>query len=317
MAPFLTSALSALGGLTLLTIVYPIVSFALTYTRPSHLHRYLHSTSGKPAWALVTGASAGIGKALAHELASSGFNVVLHGRNASKLESVKAGLQKAHPTHEFRILVINASTCDVEPAAWIEEVLELVQDINLTVLINNAGGATRPTYGRLEEYDAKSIIETVHLNAMFPALMTSTLIPVLLKNKPGLIINVGSLSDNGLPLLSFYSASKTFGSSLALSVAREMELEHRDVEVITHRVGLVAGTGDNTHIQPSLFGPSGDVMAKAILARTGCGRKSVVPYWGHAVQQAATTLFPGWLADKLFISVMKGLREDEWARNKK
>lgn len=315
MAALLT-VLSTIGCLTLIAVAYRAVSFVQLYTRPSNLHKYLHSSSGKPAWALVTGASAGIGKALSHELAAAGFNVVLHGRNATKLESVKAELQKAHPPRNFRILVINASTCDIEPEAWIEEALELVQDINLTVLVNNAGGNTLPTYGTLDEYDAKRIMDTIHLNAAFPTLLTATLIPVLLKNKPGLIINVGSLSDQGLPLVSFYGASKTFGSALSMSVAREMDLEHRDIEVITHRVGLVVGTQDNAHMQPYFWGPTSSVIAKAILARTGCGKKSVVPYWTHGLQELMLSCVPEWVADKITIFVLSDLRDDERARNK-
>ncbi|KAM0808672.1 putative Short chain dehydrogenase [Seiridium cardinale] len=314
MAPITTTGLAALGLLVLLGLIYRIVSFIQLYTRPSNLHKYLHSTSGKPAWALVTGASDGIGKALAAELAASGFNVVLHGRNVGKLESVKAALQKAHPAHEFRILVVNASTCDIEAEAWIEEVLELTRDINLTVLINNAGGTLLPTYGTLDQSDAKKILDTVHLNAAFPALMMSTLIPVLLRNKPALILNIGSLSDNGLPLISYYAASKSFGNSLSLAVAREMQLEQRDIEILTLRVGLVVGSGDNKHLQPHFFGPTPDAMAKAILARTGCGRILVVPYWTHGLQQAILSLLPAALRDRITISVMKDLRDNERAR---
>lgn len=311
-----TRMLSGIGLFVLFTIVYRIINFVQLYTRSSDLRKYLHSTSGKPAWALVTGSTAGIGKALAQELAASGFNIVLHGRNITKLESVKAELQKAHPTREFRVLVINAATCYMEPETWIEEVLDLVQDINLTVLVNNAGGATQPSYATLDVYDSGRILDVVNLNAVFPTLLTSILIPVLLRNKPGLIINIGSLSDNGLPLLSFYAASKTFGSALSLSVAREMQLENREVEVIMHRLGIVVGAGDNKHVEPYFWGPTADVMAKAILACTGCGRKSVVPYWTHGLQQLAMERLPDWLADKITIFFMSGYRDEERASKK-
>lgn len=314
---YLLPGLAGLGFLLAVSVTYKLIDFVHLYTRSSGLDKYLSSSSGKPAWALVTGATAGLGKAIAHELAAFGFNVVLHGRNVSKLESVKSELQSAYPARDFRLLVVNATTCYMESEVWAEEVLELVQDLELKVLVNNAGGSNEPIYGTLDEYNAKRILDTVYLNAVFPTLMMSTLIPVLLKNGPGLIINVGSLSDNGLPLVSFYAASKAYGGALSLSVAREMQLEKRDVEVITHRVGLVAGSGYNLDLKPHFFAPSATVMARAILARTGCGRKSVVPYWTHAMRQSLLMLVPGWVGDLLIISVMTNLRDEERAKKTK
>lgn len=312
-----TSILAGLGLLLIVNIAFRLIAFVQPYTTStSKLDKYLQSAPGEPAWALVTGATAGIGRAVAHELAAAGFDIVLHGRNVPKLERVKSELRKAYPTRHFRILVVDAATCHIEPEAWMGEALALAQDINLKVLVNNVGGASNPIYDTLEQYDAKRILETIHLNAVFPTLLTSTLIPVLARNKPGLIINVGSLSDNGLPLLSFYAASKAYGSALSLSVAREMQLEHRDIEVITNRIGYTSQAGTNTDVEPHFFGPSATAMAKAILARVGCGRKSVVPYWTQALQQSMMVLMPDWLADRITISVMMGLRDEELAKRR-
>ncbi|KAI1851115.1 hypothetical protein JX265_002839 [Neoarthrinium moseri] len=304
------SPLSALGALVLTSIAYKACSLVWLYTRPSNLHKYLHTTSGKPAWALVTGATAGIGKALADELAAAGFNVVLHGRNTVKLDHVKAELEKSHPAHEFRTLVVDAATSSEDPEKWLDKVVQLVDDLNLTVLVNNAGGGAQPVLSRLEEYSPAKILGNVNLNAVFPTLLTSALIPVLLRNAPGLIINIGSFSDNGLPLVSFYGGAKTFTQTLMLSVNREMTLENRDVEVIAHRVSRVTET-DHLKIKPTLFIPTARTAAKAILARTGCGKKSVISYWGHSITQLGVNIIPDWLADRFLINVMRNLRNEQ------
>ncbi|KAI1081335.1 short chain dehydrogenase [Whalleya microplaca] len=308
LAPNLTT-LSALGALLLLTGVYETLNFIWLYVRPSNLRRYPHATAGKPAWALVTGASDGIGKAIAFELASEGFNVLLHGRNSKKLEGVRGKLSQAHPARSFRVWIADASRCHMD-TAWLDEATKTIEDINLTVLVNNAGGNVRPTYGTLEKYSPQAILDTVHVNAVFPVLLSAAIIPILIKNGPSLIINICSLSDNGMPLVSFYGATKAFDRALSQSLWREMKLEGRDIEVIAHRVGM---TTETQYIQKktSMFRPPAMKVAKAVLERTGCGRKLIVPYWGHALQDVMVKLFPTWIMDKMIINAMRDLRTEQ------
>ena len=91
-----SQTLAMLGIITILYLAIRFFRFIHLYARPSSLKRYLH---GPNAWALVTGASDGIGRAFAQEL---------HGRNHIKLESIKAQLQNQFPIVEFRVLVADA-----------------------------------------------------------------------------------------------------------------------------------------------------------------------------------------------------------------
>ena len=84
-----TEVLASLGALTVAFIVLQTFRLIWLYTRPSSLDRYHY---GKEPWALVTDARDDIDKALATELARNRFNVVLHGRNCSKLERVMSKL---------------------------------------------------------------------------------------------------------------------------------------------------------------------------------------------------------------------------------
>ncbi len=316
--------LAILGTLTAATTLYNILGFAAIYTRPSGLPRYLHSSpAGQPPWALVTGASAGIGQQFARELAARGFNVVLHGRNPAKLARVCDELAAAFPARAFRILVADAAcvacrSCLDEVAVVapgrrvdFDAIVSALQGLHLTVLVNNAGGGpVDPTFEPLDDFPERTITGNISLNAVFPTLLTARLLPLLARRAPALVLNVGSLADLGLPYLSFYGSAKLFMMSESVALAREMVLGARDVEVLGVRVGQVTGVFNNT-VSPSLFEPGAATMARAALGRVGCGRPTVVGYLPHAVQQVIVDYLPRWLQDYVIMRVLSGKRDVE------
>lgn len=324
---------SWVGVLSLLSVLYSVASFVSPFLRPSRLGRYLHDTDGKPPWALVTGASDGIGKQFCHQLASRGFNVVLHGRNPSKLAGVRDELARAFPQRQFRTLIadgsaIACSSCrpatpsstskskvdDRQPALVdFEAIAASLADINLTVLVNNAGGGVvNPVYQFLQHCSEARLVGNISLNAVFPLLMQARLLPQLLRNAPSLVLNVGSMSDNGLPMLASYASSKKFGDTASRILSRELALQgrHADLEVLSVRVGEVTATSYNSH-PVSFFEPHAATMAAAALARVGCGRPTVVGYFPHALQQAAMDLAPAWAREKSMLDVVR----DRWRQD--
>jgi len=342
------------------------------YNRPSSLHRYLYTSdsgsgsgsgfgsSGQQqrAWALVTGSSSGIGKCLTFELASHGFNVVLHGRNRAKLEGVRKELQAMYPRVETKILVADAAQCHRETDDFFEDIKAQLKDLHLTVLINCAGAGPSPSFGELEDYSAEEILENLHLNAGFPALLTAAVLPIMkgryrerrgTKNvnekgtmdmangqsgtipkprvkqkqkRPILVINIGSVTDEGFPMVSFYSAGKAATHALHKALALEAALDYDDneveIEIISHRVGHATGVS-HSGAPPTLFQPHARTIARAVLARTGCGRKSVVPYWPHALQQAFLGYIPSWMRDRVVVTAMREQRkaQDEMAKKER
>lgn len=317
--PTTTAILTTLGFLAAAKVTYNLGAFIALYLVPSKLSRYLHSSpTGKPPWALITGATDGIGRALAHELAGHGFNVVIHGRNPTKLAATEKELRAAHPGREFRALRVDAglvgcASClegGETKALDFSSIVEELSDIHLTVLVSNAGGAPNPVYRTLDKVDPITIAGNVSLNALFPLHLLSQLIPTLVRNSPSLVMTIGSLSDYGLPLLSVYGPSKSFLMTLTNCVARDMRLEGRDVEVIGMRTGRVTGV---THLKEkaTVWLPDARTLARAALGRVGCGRAEVVPYWGHAVLQRVMDALPEGVRERVFLRIMTRLREKE------
>ncbi len=293
--------LAAAGLVSCLGTLVHVSSLLWLYLRPSSLRRYLHTTDGKPAWALVTGASGGIGEELAHQLATHGFNVVLHGRRPPALQLLKAKLEKTHPGRTFRIFVADAAQSFAVGGAPLDDWAASMEDINLTVVINNAGGVASRDFSTLDALSPERLIADASVNAMFPTLLLKQLIPLLSRNAPGLILNIGSMADMGLPRVGSYPASKAYSMKLAELLGREMRLTGRDIEVLGIRVGNVWGTKQTVALAPDLFAPDTATMAKAILARVGCGKRVVVGYWSHALQFEALKLLPEFLADRMLI----------------
>ncbi|CCF40246.1 estradiol 17-beta-dehydrogenase 12-A [Colletotrichum higginsianum] len=264
--------LPTVGLLALLAVAYNLSWPFFPFVRKSALDRYRRTVNGRPAWALVTGASDGIGKGLADELARRGFNVVIHGRNDVKLEGVRHDLAARHPGREFRIMVGDAVALGAGAPLW-DVMLAPLENLNLRVLVNNVGGVPMvPVMRRLDESTVGEIADNVHMNALFPTLLSSILLPRLTgPAEPALIVNVGSLADVGPPLLSFYGGSKAYMNALSTSMAEELALDGVDVEVLGMRVGPVATRTEL--MQPRVFWPSAETMAQSILDRVG-GKKT-------------------------------------------
>ena len=306
----LTTLLSYVGALWIAITIAKVLRFVELYTRSGTLKRFQHpAKDGSKPWAVITGASYGIGKAYAHELASQGFNIVLHGRNQEKLEGVRDGLKKEFPKVEFKIVVIDAFVGGTEGLKKIQSAANELKNLHITILINNAGGGARasgaftfPTFDKDEPEDIDALI---NLNARFPAQITRALLPsIFAHGKPALILNMFSFASVGSPYLSIYSASKEFNHSWTRALAREMRAENRPIEVLGIMTLQVAGTtydnGAGRFLRPNAVD-----FAKSALKRVGCGEMVVEGCWTHGLLGRVTGLLPRSMFTKLLINAMR------------
>ncbi|KAF7346650.1 putative short chain dehydrogenase [Mycena sanguinolenta] len=105
-------------------------------------------------------------------------------------------------------------------------------------------------------------------------------------------------------MLAPYASSKRFVNCMTESVARELVMQGKDVEVLGIRVGEVCGTAYNKNTA-ALFEPDAKTMARAALARVGCGRTTVIGYWAHALQVAGLHLAPKLIQERSMQNVIR------------
>ncbi|KAH3912408.1 hypothetical protein HBI56_204680 [Parastagonospora nodorum] len=279
------------------------------YFYPSRVSKFLHQDAkGAASWALVTGASDGIGKSLCNELSKHGFNVVLHGRNEAKLARVCEELEKAHPERHFRTVIVDASTFTQSD---INRIMAQVSDVPLSVLINNVGG-TAPLSSNFKHFECTTPTEMQKLfsmNVQFPMQLTRAILPrFLLQTKPTIIVTCGSQANIGQPYVAAYSGCKGALHAWNRALAAEQAEIKSQVEVLEVVVGgtYTQQLQADPNMSAGLFMPTADVMARAILARVGYGHRTVTPYFWHLVQtNMLYALLPATTADSIVAGILK------------
>jgi uncharacterized protein len=168
-------------------------------------------------WALVTGASAGIGKALADELATNGTNLILTARRRDRLDELARQLAT---THKIRTEVVVADLTD--PAAP-PEIFAFTQGKGIAVelLINNAGFGA---YGEITTVETRRLLDMVDVNCGAVVHLTRLYLPEMIKRRSGDVLIVASTASfQAVPYISTYAATKAFDLLFAEGLAEEMK----------------------------------------------------------------------------------------------
>src|SRR5438105_8788437 len=175
--------------------------------------------------AVITGASAGIGREFARQLALRAQRIVLVARRGDRLEELRLELQARNPALQIEIEVADLSV--------LERVMELGRDLSkdkpVDFLINNAGLGD---YGAVSTADPKRLNEMIQVNVLAVTALTRALLPQMIARKRGAILNVSS-SAGFLPIPGFavYAATKAYVTSF--SEALRAELRGTGVSVCT------------------------------------------------------------------------------------
>jgi 17beta-estradiol 17-dehydrogenase / very-long-chain 3-oxoacyl-CoA reductase len=264
--------------------------------------------SGEPSWALVTGATSGIGWDLSRELCRQGFNIIIHGRNASRLNKLCELLReeygvRAEPLH------LDASTAFTTQSE--ASTRQKVDSFNIKLLVNNVGtGHAVELLKPFEQQSTHEITRILNVNVTFMTLLTQALIPLLKKHatatSPSIIINAGSLADIGLPYLSVYSGTKAYIRAYSRALDVELSAEHSNIRVVASIVGDTDSDGHRVGVNVTT--PSSQDMARMIIksaAKSAGG--AVVPYIVHSLQERLCNLQPYWLLKVGLIAYFKPL----------
>jgi short-subunit dehydrogenase len=168
-------------------------------------------------WALVTGASAGIGKALAAGLAAGGAHLVLTARRRDRLEQLAAELKSKH---KINVEIVEA---DLARPSAPEEIFAFTKEkgIAVEVLVNNAGFGQ---FGELTSVDSQRLLEMVQVNCGAVLHLTRLYLPDMVARRSGGVLIVASTAAfQAVPYISTYAATKVFDLYLAEGLAEEMK----------------------------------------------------------------------------------------------
>jgi len=166
-------------------------------------------------WALVTGASAGIGKALAEELAAGGTNLVLTARRKDRLEQLTQQLKSSHRIKtEIFVADLTQPHAPQDIFAFAK-----AKGIEVELLINNAGFGR---YGEFLTAETHVVLEMVQVNCSAVVHLTRLFLPEMMKRGHGdVLILASTAAFQGVPYLSTYAATKAFDLLFAEGLAEE------------------------------------------------------------------------------------------------
>lgn len=130
------------GALKLYTIIYELFIYLIQHLQP-RLHaialKYPARSDLQKPWALVTGASDGIGAEYCRQLAIEGFNIVLVSRTLSKLNAVNYQLKKLAPDVKTKIIIADFSVPEATKPKYFTDILDQVESLDISIVIANAG----------------------------------------------------------------------------------------------------------------------------------------------------------------------------------
>ena len=246
-------------------------------------------------WALVTGASAGIGVALARELARNGAKLILTARRKDRLDGLAAELT-AQGT-EVRIVLADLTQPDAPQAIYDATV---GSGLAVEILINNAGLGQ---YGEFASADLAQELSQIRVNCEAVVHLSRLFVPAMVERKRGWVMVLASTASfQPVPFLSTYAATKGFDRFFALGLAEEV------APYGVHVTALCPGPTESEFFVVAGVhnGPAGVALANRKrqsaeeVARLGLqalarGKRTIVPY------------FAGWFTAQLVRFLPVGL----------
>ncbi|XP_054476132.1 very-long-chain 3-oxoacyl-CoA reductase-A [Anoplopoma fimbria] len=234
-------------------------------------------------WAVVTGATDGIGKSYAEELARRGFAMMLISRSQEKLEDVAKSLEDQYKV-ETRTIAVDFGNADIY-----NKIEEGLTGLEIGVLVNNVGVSySYPEY-YLQIPDLDNFITNmINVNVTSVCQMTRLVLPRMAERSKGVVLNISSASGMyPVPLLTVYSSTKAFVDFFS----RGLQEEYRRQGIIIQSVLPFFVATKMTRIRkPTLDKPTPERYVAAELSTVGL-QGQTNGYFPHAVM--------GWLTTKL------------------
>jgi short-subunit dehydrogenase len=252
-------------------------------------------------YALITGASKGIGKAIAFEMAAHGFDLLLASRSEEELQKTSTEITQVHKVK------INHLAIDLSSIGAAKKISSWCNENNFVVnaLVNNAGYGIWGMFENVPLEEEQNMMQ-LHMNTMVD--LCHAFIPVLKKNKPSYILNVSSTAAfQAVPAMSVYAATKAF--VLTFTRALEYELRNSGIKVSC----LIPGTTDTSFMDRAKmdalkeiakkFEMHPETVGKAAVNGLLNGTLEIIPGFSNKASAVATKFLPKRLAEKIAASI--------------
>jgi short-subunit dehydrogenase len=232
-------------------------------------------------WALVTGASAGIGAEFARALAREGLSCVLTARREDRLQALAGELQQRY---QVATRVVAADLAD--PAAC-DRLTDAIKDLQIDLFINNAGFGYA---GRFDKQDTARLRDMVQVNCVAPVVLASRLLPGMRQRGCGAMIVLGSIAGRQpLPRHALYAATKAF--ALLFGEALWAEFRGTGVDILVLEPGPTESEFREVAGETRAVGePAANVVALAF-ERLG-QQPSVISGWFNWLRANTTRVAP-------------------------
>jgi uncharacterized protein len=253
-------------------------------------------------YALITGASSGIGECFARSLAGRGNNLILVARSVDKLKILAQELTTGHA------IKADVIPCDLSAEGAGNSLAAVVRERGLEVdlLVNNAGFGAR---GAICKLPLGRQLDMIRLHDTAMVELTHHFVPPMVKRREGAVINVSSMTSfQPMPYFAVYAATKAFMTSFSMGLAEE--LRPHGVAVVTLCPGgtrtnfVVEGDVKDRRKFPGGPQPAEEVVADALRALDQ-GGGLVVPRWSNKLSVFVQRFMPRGFVVKMVTRMTK------------
>lgn len=252
------------------------------------------------SFALITGASKGIGKAIAYELAGKGYPVLLVARSEDLLEAISKEIKSLYKVEvRYKAIDLSAGTAPQELYNWCQQ-----NTISISVLVNNAGYGLS---GPFVSHPLDQLVNMIQVNCTSLVQLTYLFLPGLKQQSRSYILNIASSAAyQAVPYLTLYAASK----SLVLSFSRGLRFELRKTNVSVSCV--CPGATDTEFNDRAKIGPRAMKTAqKVMMTPEQVGKAAVVAMLAGKAEVLTGTVnkiggFVTWLLPKSLLEGVAG-----------
>lgn len=248
--------------------------------------------------ALITGASSGIGRDIATELAQRGYDLILVARNIEKLNQVKENILNNCNNINIKIIQMDVSTP--------ENCKNLYNQVNddIDILINNAGFGV---FGDFTKTNIDKEIQLINTNITAVHILTKLFLQDMEKKNKGHILNVASIAGfMPGPLMATYYATKAYVVRLSEAIREELKKEKSNVKISILCPGPVDTNFNNVaDVEFSIKGLSSKYVAKYAVKKLEKNKFYIVPGFSIKCAKIGAKIAPTGLVSKISYKMQK------------